>query len=94
MARLLTRWLENVAIALYLVSVLDGGQDPRRKPIKTFVNAMLNDEQGNYRLTKTKQALTGLTHEQLKDKLFETYEWLEEAIHAGIDIGEIAAPTA
>ena len=61
-------------------------QDPRRKPIKTFVNAILNDEQGNYRLSKTKQALTGLTHEQLKDKLFETYEWLEEAIHAGVGL--------
>jgi hypothetical protein len=63
-----------------------GGQDSRRKPIKTFVNAILNDEQGNYRLSKTKQALTGLTHEQLKDKLFETYEWLEEAIHAGVGL--------
>lgn len=60
--------------------------DPRRKAIKTFVNAMLNDEQGNYRLSKTEQAQTGLTHEQLKDKLFETYEWLEKAIHAGVGL--------
>jgi hypothetical protein len=63
-----------------------GSKDSRRKPIKTFVNAMLNDEQGNYRLPKTKQALTGLTHNELKNKLFETYVWLEDAIHAGIGL--------
>ena len=60
--------------------------DPRRNAIKTFVNAMLNDEQGNYRLSKTEQAQTGLTHKQLKDKLFEIYEWLEKAIHAGVGL--------
>ena len=63
-----------------------GDKDSRRKPVKTFVNAMLNDEAGNYRLSKEEQALTKLSHEKLKEALFKKYPWLEDAIHAGVGL--------
>lgn len=63
-----------------------GDSDPRRKPIKTFLNAKLNDEEGNFRLSKKDQRLAGVSHEDLTAMLFEKYTALEADIHAGIGL--------
>ncbi len=52
--------------------------DPRRKHIKVAVNALLNDEDGIYKLNKQTEAAIGLTndqfHEALKTKHPELYD--------------------
>ena len=64
-----------------------GDSDPRRKPIKKFLNAALNDEKGNYRLPKEELETLGfVSHKDLRARLFATYPQLEEAIHAGIGL--------
>ncbi len=64
----------------------DDDDDLRRKPIKTFLNAKLNDEEGNYRLPKAEQDLIGVSHKDLSSLLFNKYPTLETDIHAGIGL--------
>ena len=63
-----------------------GEDDPRRKPIKVFVNAMMNDESGNYRLPKTTLDSIGLTHEELKAKVLERHSKIAEKLTDGVGL--------
>ena len=61
-----------------------GGDDPRRKLIKVFVNALMNDETGNYKLKKTELRTLGLTHEELLALVLKTHEPIADQLTAGI----------
>jgi len=61
-----------------------GGDDPRRKLIKVFVNALMNDETGNYKLKKAELRTLGLTHKELLALVLKTYEPIADQLTAGI----------
>ena len=63
-----------------------GEDDPRRKPIKVFVNAMMNDESGNYRLPKTTLDSIGLTHEELKARVLDCHSKIAEKLTDGVGL--------
>lgn len=63
-----------------------GGDDPRRKPIKTYINAVLNDESGNYRLTKDKQELVGISHYQLHDLVLKRHKRIADLLSSGVGL--------
>ena len=63
-----------------------GEDDPRRKPIKVFVNAMMNDESGNYRLPKTALDSIGITHEELKAKVLDRHSKIAEKVTDGVGL--------
>ena len=63
-----------------------GGDDPRRKPIKTYINAVLNDETGNYRLAKDKQELVGISHYQLHDLVLKRHQGIADLLSSGIGL--------
>ena len=44
------------------------------KLIKVFVNALMNDETGNYKLKKAELRTLGLTHEELLALVLKTHE--------------------
>ena len=61
-----------------------GGDDPRRKLIKVFVNALMNDETGNYKLKKPELRTLGLTHEELLALVLKAYAPIADQLTAGI----------
>ena len=61
-----------------------GGDDPRRKLIKVFVNALMNDETGNYKLNPTELRTLGLTHEELLALVLKTHAPIADQLTAGI----------
>jgi hypothetical protein len=62
------------------------GDDPRRKIIKTYVNAILNDEAGNYRLPKTSQAALGVGHKVLREMVFERHKPISHLFNSGVGL--------
>ena len=73
---------------LYDIGLEDwsGDSDPRRKPIKTYVNAILNDERGNYRLNDQKQKLIGISHQDLHKKVLTYHEPISHLFNSGIGL--------
>ena len=63
-----------------------GEADPRRKPIKVFVNAMMNDQSGNYRLPKTTLDSIGITHKELKAKVLDRHSKIAEKLTDGVGL--------
>ena len=63
-----------------------GEDDPRRKHIKVYINAMMNDESGNYRLPKTALDSIGLTHKELKDKVLDRHSKIADKLIEGIGL--------
>ena len=63
-----------------------GSKDPRRKHIKTYINAVLNDEVGRYRLSSAEQRLTGLTHNQLSTKFKEKHHKIADVLNTDIGL--------
>jgi len=63
-----------------------GGDDPRRKLIKVFVNALMNDEAGNYKLKKADLRTLGLTHEELLALVLKTHAPIADQLTAGIGL--------
>ena len=61
-----------------------GGDDPRRKLIKVFVNALMNDETANYKLKKAELRTLGLTHEELLALVLKAYAPIADQLTAGI----------
>jgi hypothetical protein len=60
-----------------------GKNDPRRKAIKTYINAALNDETGNYRLSEKGQKSTGISHYELKAAVIKAHKPIEESFNSG-----------
>lgn len=63
-----------------------GGDDPRRKLIKVFVNALMNDETGNYKLKKPELRTLGLTHEELLALVLKAHEPIADKLTDGIGL--------
>ena len=63
-----------------------GEDDPRRKPIKVYINAMMNDESGNYRLPKTTLDSIGLTHGELKAKVLDRHSKIADKLVEGVGL--------
>ena len=63
-----------------------GEDDPRRKPIKVYINAMMNDESGNYRLPKTALDSIGLTHGELKAKVLDRHSKIADKLVEGVGL--------
>jgi len=63
-----------------------GEDDPRRKPIKVYINAMMNDESGNYRLPKTALDSIGLTHGELKAKVLDRHSKIADKLVKGVGL--------
>ena len=57
----------------------------RRKTIKHFLNALINDENGRHRLSNIGSKRLGLTHEQLKELIFIKHPIIARAV--GTDAG-------
>ena len=52
-----------------------GETDPRRSIIKTYVNAVFNDENETYRVSRKDLKLLGVSHQQeLRDKLYKAHD--------------------
>ena len=78
----------DIAVDLYDIGLTDwqGSQDPRRKPIKKYINALMNDEKGTFRLDKDSLALIGLSQKQLKDKVLDAHAPIADKLVAGIGL--------
>lgn len=63
-----------------------GKDDPRRPHIKTFVNALMNDDKGNYSLPKAEQSEIGISHEELTQKVLETHKPIADSLVAGVGL--------
>jgi hypothetical protein len=63
-----------------------GEDDPRRKPIKVYINAMMNDVSGNYRLPKTTLDSIGLTHGELKAKVLDRHSKIADKLVKGVGL--------
>lgn len=66
---------------------LTGKDDPRRKHIKVAVNALLNDEDGIYKLNKKTEAAIGLTNEQFHEALKKTHPKLYDLMTSDVGLG-------
>ena len=63
-----------------------GKDDPRREHIKVYINAMMNDESGNYRLPKAALDSIGLTHGELKAKVLDLHSKIADKLIEGIGL--------
>ena len=63
-----------------------GEDDPRRKPIKKYINAVLNDETGNYRLSRDKQDILGISHRELHQRVLENHKPISHLFSSGIGL--------
>jgi hypothetical protein len=67
----------------------DPGIEPhkaRRKVIKRFLNALINDERGRYRLNATDQKVLGMSHEDLLQRMLERHPLLAEVLCTDIGL--------
>jgi|CEGF01.1.fsa_nt_gi hypothetical protein len=60
-----------------------GKDDTRRKVIKVFMNAMINDDKGTYRLPADLQAKIGMSHQQLKTEVLRQHSAIADDLVAG-----------
>ena len=61
-------------------------KDPRRKPIKTFINAILNDEIGNYKLSASDQQKVGVSHSELLKRVLKKHGSISDLFSTGIGL--------
>ena len=84
--------LEGISIAedddLYDIGLDDwrANEDERRKPIKTFVNAIMNDESGRFRLSQKDQTLVGISHQELLERVLEKHEPIKHQFSTGFGL--------
>ena len=63
-----------------------GSDDPRRGHIKKYINAMMNAEGGNFRLSKTSLDDIGLSHKEFKAKVLEHHSDIADKLVEGIGL--------
>lgn len=63
-----------------------GSSDPRRKLVKTYVNACLNDEKGRFRLSKEQLTTVGLSHAELDRRIRSRLKPVAQFFGTGIGI--------
>jgi hypothetical protein len=65
---------------------LSNYNDQRRKIIKTYVNAILNDEWGNYSLSKKKQSSLGVSHKELHELVLQRHKPISHLFNSGVGL--------
>jgi hypothetical protein len=60
-----------------------GKKDPRRKLIKEFFNALINDETGRYRLKREELEIVGVSHHELIGKIHEAHGPISNKLSTG-----------
>ncbi len=60
--------------------------DPRRKIVKRYVNAVLNDEKGTYRLPHEEQRILGINAKELRTRITTRHEPIAHHFHTGIGL--------
>jgi hypothetical protein len=60
-----------------------GSNDPRRKLIKKFFNAKINDEKGTYCLNKTALNQLGISHGELLKRILEKHVRIADKLQSG-----------
>ena len=63
-----------------------GKDDPRRKTIKKAFNAILNDEEGTYKLKAEDETVLGLSNDEFHQKLKDTHPKIYEEIQSDIGL--------
>ncbi|MCS5594780.1 MAG: hypothetical protein NZ730_09590 [Porticoccaceae bacterium] len=63
-----------------------GSSDPRRQPVKTYINAIMNDEEGGYRLDKEELGFLGMTHKELHALVLRRHNPIREELIASIGL--------
>jgi hypothetical protein len=63
-----------------------GKEDSRRKVIKKAFNAILNDEEGNYKLKAEDEKVLGLSNDEFHQKLKDTHPKIYEEIQSDIGL--------
>lgn len=60
--------------------------DPRRTIVKTYVNAMLNDKKGKYRLPHVEQRMLGITAKELRQRVAVRHAAVAHHFHTDIGL--------
>lgn len=63
-----------------------GSDDPRRKIVKRYLNAILNDESGRYRLDPEELAELGIAHNDLHQRIIKLHKPVEKHLNSGIGV--------
>ena len=63
-----------------------GSNDPRRKIVKRYLNAILNDESGRYRLDPEELAKLGITQNDLLQRIIKLHKPVERYLYSGIGV--------
>ena len=63
-----------------------GSDDLRRKIVKRYLNAILNDESGRYRLDPEELAKLGITQNDLLQRIIKLHKPLERYLYSGIGV--------
>ena len=63
-----------------------GAPGQRRDLVKKYINAIMNDEKGTFRLKKEKLRQLGLTHEDLHSLVLKRHDPIKEELIAGIGL--------
>ena len=63
-----------------------GKDDSRRKHIKVYINAMMNDENGRHRLNEPILDSMGLTHKELKAKVLDRHSKIANQLTEGMGL--------
>lgn len=70
----------------YAIGLPGEGNENKRPLIKEFVNAILNDDKGEFKLQKTELALLGVTHSQLLKLVRERHHQVAHHFYTGIGL--------
>ena len=81
-------FLDNASRDLYDLDLDDwqGKSDPRRGVVKKFINALLYDDLGTYRLERDNSIVIGLSHQELLNLVIKKYPTIEEHLGTGIGL--------
>ena len=64
-----------------------GSKDVRRPLIKKYINALMNDEEGNYKLSKNDLKDLNLSQKDFKDMVLNRHKGIAEDLIAGVGLG-------
>jgi hypothetical protein len=75
-------------VDLYDIGLPDwqGSIDPRRKALKKFLNALLNDESGRFKLDSSELLLIGMSHDKLLKLMRRKYAEIEHLFNTGVGL--------
>lgn len=70
----------------YAIGIADEGSPAKRDLIKKFTNAILNDEDGKFRLTRDELALLGVNHNQLLQRVRKRHHPVAHHFNTGVGL--------